>query len=114
MQRESPRNIDALFGKAKFLEQKHNYSGALELVNQVVVSYNGFLPAFVEKMKLQLALQDWDNTVEAAQRSAHILSCCYMLICVCLFYHVFEPRIVISMLHAFFYLISSQWKWIRN
>nr|KAG5695130.1 hypothetical protein BaRGS_017229 [Batillaria attramentaria] len=67
--RESPRNIDALFGKAKFFEQRHNYSGALELVNQVVVNYQGFLPAFVEKMKLQLALQDWDQTLESAQRA---------------------------------------------
>lgn len=66
--RDGSRNIDALFGKAKFFELKHNYSGALELVNQVVVNYQNFLPAFVEKMKLQLALQDWDNTLEAAQR----------------------------------------------
>ncbi|PVD35924.1 hypothetical protein C0Q70_02893 [Pomacea canaliculata] len=70
--KDGSRNIDALFGKAKFFELKHNYSGALELVNQVVVNYQNFLPAFVEKMKLQLALQDWDNTLEAAQRALDI------------------------------------------
>lgn len=63
------KNIDTLFGKAKFYELRHNYSGALELINQVVVSFQGFLPAFVEKMKLQLALQDWDQTLESAQRA---------------------------------------------
>lgn len=62
------RNISALLGKAKFFELRHNYSGALELVNQVIVSHANFLPAFVEKMKLQLALQDWDQTMEAAHR----------------------------------------------
>lgn len=74
--KEGSRNIDALFGKSKFFEQRHNYSGALDLVNQVVVNYQGFLPAFVEKMKLQLALQDWDQTAEAAQRSLELNAQC--------------------------------------
>ncbi|KAK7092869.1 tetratricopeptide repeat protein 21B-like [Littorina saxatilis] len=70
--KDGSRNIDALFGKAKFFEQRHNYSGALDLINQVVVNFQGFLPAFVEKMKLQLALQDWDQTMEAAQRALDV------------------------------------------
>ena len=32
---EGPRDIDALFGKAKFYEMRRNFSGALELINQV-------------------------------------------------------------------------------
>ncbi|KAK6970975.1 Tetratricopeptide repeat protein 21B [Biomphalaria glabrata] len=63
------KNVNALFGKAKYFEMKHNYSGALELINQVVVSQPSFLPAFLEKMRLQLALQDWDQTLETAQRA---------------------------------------------
>lgn len=47
---------------------RQNYSGALETVNQIIMNFPGFLPAFVKKMKLQLALQDWDQTVETAQR----------------------------------------------
>ncbi|CAG5135745.1 unnamed protein product, partial [Candidula unifasciata] len=66
------RNISALFGKAKYFELRHNYSGALEMMNQVIVSHVNFLPAFVEKMKLQLALQDWDQTMEAAHRALNI------------------------------------------
>ncbi|KAJ8306896.1 hypothetical protein KUTeg_014980 [Tegillarca granosa] len=66
---EGSRDIDALFGKAKYLEMRHNYSGALELVNQVIVGYPTFIPALVEKMKLQLALQDWEQTIETAQRA---------------------------------------------
>ncbi|XP_045724655.1 tetratricopeptide repeat protein 21B isoform X2 [Mirounga angustirostris] len=61
-------DIFALLGKAQCLEMRQNYSGALETVNQIIVNFPSFLPAFVKKMKLQLALQDWDQTVETAQR----------------------------------------------
>ncbi|XP_047401598.1 tetratricopeptide repeat protein 21B isoform X1 [Sciurus carolinensis] len=61
-------DIFALLGKAQCLELRQNYSGALEIVNQIIVNFPSFVPAFVKKMKLQLALQDWDQTVETAQR----------------------------------------------
>ncbi|XP_074219924.1 tetratricopeptide repeat protein 21B isoform X2 [Camelus bactrianus] len=61
-------DIFALLGKAQCLEMRQNYSDALETVNQIIMNFPSFLPAFVEKMKLQLALQDWDQTVETAQR----------------------------------------------
>ncbi|KAF3824413.1 hypothetical protein GH733_008698 [Mirounga leonina] len=65
-------DIFALLGKAQCLEMRQNYSGALETVNQIIVNFPSFLPAFVKKMKLQLALQDWDQTVETAQREGDI------------------------------------------
>ncbi|XP_072174244.1 tetratricopeptide repeat protein 21B-like [Diadema setosum] len=65
----TPKAISALLGKARYMGMRHNYSGALELVNQAVVSYPGFMPALIEKMRLQLALQDWEQTVELAQRA---------------------------------------------
>ncbi|XP_035629240.1 tetratricopeptide repeat protein 21B [Oncorhynchus keta] len=61
-------DVFALMGKAHYYEYRHNYSGALETVNQVIVSFPGFLPAFIKKMKLLLTLQDWEQTVDAAQR----------------------------------------------
>lgn len=66
---EVVKNLDALLGKAKFLEAKNNFSGALELINQAVVGYPDFTPALIEKMRLQLALQDWDQTLETAHRA---------------------------------------------
>ncbi|KAK2562076.1 Tetratricopeptide repeat protein 21B [Acropora cervicornis] len=66
---EVVKNVDALLGKAKFLEAKNNFSGALDLVNQAVVGYPDFTPALIEKMTLQLALQDWDQTLETAHRA---------------------------------------------
>ncbi|XP_056653199.1 tetratricopeptide repeat protein 21B isoform X3 [Monodelphis domestica] len=61
-------DIFAMLGKAQYLELRQNYSGALETVNQITINFPSFLPALVKKMKLQLALQDWDQTVETAQR----------------------------------------------
>jgi tetratricopeptide repeat protein 21B len=38
------------------------------MLNQAVASYPDFLPALIEKMKAQLALQDWDQAMETAHR----------------------------------------------
>jgi tetratricopeptide repeat protein 21B len=57
-----------LFGKARYYFNRCNFSHSLDVVNQVVASYEGFLPALVEKMKVQLALQDWDQALETAHR----------------------------------------------
>lgn len=56
------------FCQVHYYEFRQNYSGALETINQVIVSYPSFLPALVKKMKLLLMLQDWEQTVDAAQR----------------------------------------------
>uniref|UniRef100_A0A8B9LA54 Tetratricopeptide repeat domain 21B n=1 Tax=Astyanax mexicanus TaxID=7994 RepID=A0A8B9LA54_ASTMX len=61
-------NIFALMGKVQYYEFRQNYSGALETVNQVIVRYPSFMPALEKKMKLLLSLQDWEQTVDAAQR----------------------------------------------
>lgn len=66
---EGSRDINALLGKAKYLESRHNFTGALEQINQLIVTYPGFMPALIEKMKLQLNLQDWDQAIETAQRA---------------------------------------------
>lgn len=60
--------------QVQYNEFRQNYSGALEAVNQVVVSYPSFTPALVKKMKLLLNLQDWEQTVDVAQRY-HLFQC---------------------------------------
>ncbi|XP_055270575.1 tetratricopeptide repeat protein 21A isoform X3 [Moschus berezovskii] len=51
-----------------YLVMMQNYSGALEVVNQITVTCGSFLPAFVLKMQLFLARQDWEQTVEMGHR----------------------------------------------
>ena len=38
------------------------------MLNQVVVNYTWFLPALVEKFGVLVAIGDWEQTVETAQR----------------------------------------------
>ena len=37
-------------------------------MNQIIVQYNSFIPGLVEKMRMQLCLQDWEATLETSQR----------------------------------------------
>ena len=60
--------MDGLFGKARYFEMRRNYSGALELISRAIVAFPNFTPALVEKMRIQLCLQDWEQTVDNAQR----------------------------------------------
>ena len=62
------RNIEAIFGKAKYYTVCGQYEEAIELLNQLIVVYQNFAPPLVEKMKVQLSLQDWDQAEETANR----------------------------------------------
>ncbi|KAK9396052.1 tetratricopeptide repeat protein 21A [Crotalus adamanteus] len=55
-------------GKAKYFMVHQNYSGALEIISQLVVTFPFFVPALVTKMKLHLAMQDWEQSVEESKR----------------------------------------------
>ncbi|XP_066468231.1 tetratricopeptide repeat protein 21B isoform X2 [Tiliqua scincoides] len=65
---QNGNDLFGLMGKAQYFEVRQNYSGALETVNQIIAHSPHFLPAFIKKMKLQLALQDWEQATETAQR----------------------------------------------
>uniref|UniRef100_A0A8C6C521 Tetratricopeptide repeat domain 21A n=1 Tax=Monodon monoceros TaxID=40151 RepID=A0A8C6C521_MONMO len=54
--------------EATYFMMLQNYSGALEVVNQITVAWGSFLPALVLKMRLFLARQDWEQTVETGHR----------------------------------------------
>jgi len=58
-----------MFGKARCALQQQNYGLALDLMNQAIVLVSDFLPAIIEKMRLQLAMNDWEQVVDTAHRS---------------------------------------------
>ena len=62
------RNIEAIFGKAKYYTVCGQYEEAIELLNQLIVVYQNFAPPLIEKMKVQLSLQDWEQADETANR----------------------------------------------
>ncbi|XP_077929537.1 tetratricopeptide repeat protein 21A isoform X2 [Halichoerus grypus] len=65
---QDSKDVLGLMGKATYFMLQQNYTGALEVVNQITVTSGSFLPALVLKMRLFLAQQDWEQTVEIGHR----------------------------------------------
>ncbi|XP_048367165.1 tetratricopeptide repeat protein 21A [Sphaerodactylus townsendi] len=61
-------DIFGMMGKAKYFIVQQNYPGALEIISQLVVTFPFFTPALVTKMRLHLALQDWEQSIEESKR----------------------------------------------
>ena len=58
------RNIEALFGKAKYHELCGNFDDAKDVLNSLVVCYGKFAPPLIEKAKVELALQVKTNNFQ--------------------------------------------------
>lgn len=65
---EESLNLQCLMGKAKYFQVCNAISSALDKINVAVVHFPTFLPALIEKMKLQLAAQDWEQAMDTSQR----------------------------------------------
>ena len=66
--KEGSPDVEGLLGKARCLEKRHNFSGALELINKAIITFPELIPALIEKMKIQLELQDWEQMADTAIR----------------------------------------------
>ncbi|KAM9390536.1 tetratricopeptide repeat protein 21B-like, partial [Salvelinus alpinus] len=62
------KDVFGMMGKAKYFMNKHNFTGSQQVVNQIVTSHSDFLPGLMLKMKLFLALQDWEQALDTAAR----------------------------------------------
>jgi tetratricopeptide repeat protein 21B len=68
--REANRNdMDALLGIAQYYEHFKDLDSAIEELNQCVVDFSWFSPALSEKSRILLAKGDWDQAIDAANRS---------------------------------------------
>ena len=65
---------DLFFGKARLIEMKRNFGACLDMISQTIVTFHNFTPALIEKMRLQLALQDWDQVLDTANRWVFLIS----------------------------------------
>jgi tetratricopeptide repeat protein 21B len=65
----NPKFFDAMLGSAKAKELKNQFSQALESVNRILVQSPNLVCVVVEKMKLQLCSQDWDQCNEVSLRA---------------------------------------------
>ncbi|XP_014219398.1 tetratricopeptide repeat protein 21B-like [Copidosoma floridanum] len=66
--RENSRHFDALLGAAKARELQGDHSGAMLILNPLVVRYPRLSLPLVEKMNNLLAVKEWDQVLETANR----------------------------------------------
>lgn len=63
---------EVILGKAKVMEKNSSFIAGVEQLNHAIVLYPRFLPAFIEKMKTQACLKDWEQVVDTAFRALTI------------------------------------------
>ncbi|KFM79613.1 Tetratricopeptide repeat protein 21B, partial [Stegodyphus mimosarum] len=63
---------EVVFGRAKYFEKRGNFIKALELLSQGAVLFPNYPPVFIEKMKIHVALKDWDEALLAAARASFL------------------------------------------
>ncbi|KAF6773261.1 hypothetical protein AHF37_06976 [Paragonimus kellicotti] len=61
-------NVECQMGKARYFQWSRAYMPAMDVVNIVIVNFPKYIPALIEKMRLQLMLKDWDQAIDVAQR----------------------------------------------
>lgn len=60
--------ITAVLGKARCHALHYQYIQAVEVINPAIISNQSCLPLYIEKMKIQLALNEWENVIDTARR----------------------------------------------
>ncbi|CAE1275560.1 TTC21B [Acanthosepion pharaonis] len=88
MQIASNCEMDIILGMCQCLMLRHNFKKALELINQLIVAYSDLLPGFEEKMKLLLALKDWEQVTDTASRALDVDQFCIEALCYLTLYNL--------------------------
>ncbi|XP_076761732.1 tetratricopeptide repeat protein 21B [Xylocopa sonorina] len=65
---QDPKNVNALLGSAKYKQQHGDYAGAILTLNSLIVRYPKLCLPLIEKLYNQLAMKDWDQVLETANR----------------------------------------------
>lgn len=68
MLKENNRHLNALLGSAKYRELVRDHSGAMLILNPLIVRYPKLAIPLVEKMNNLLALKEWDQVIETTNR----------------------------------------------
>ncbi|CAH8540349.1 unnamed protein product [Schistosoma bovis] len=69
-------SIECLMGRIKYLQASKSFSSALDEVNILVVKFPSYVPGLIEKMRIQLASQDWESASDTATRCLSIDPTC--------------------------------------
>jgi tetratricopeptide repeat protein 21B len=61
-----------MFGIAKTKEALNMFTPALDSINRLLVSNPNYTCGIIEKLKLQLSTNDWDQCLEVAHRALSV------------------------------------------
>ena len=57
-----------MLGKARYHFNNYQYIQAIEVINSALVPMATCIPLCIEKMRIELALNEWDIVIETAKR----------------------------------------------
>eukprot|EP01022_Parablepharisma_sp_SALTPOND_P023515 TRINITY_DN4_c0_g4_i1.p1 TRINITY_DN4_c0_g4~~TRINITY_DN4_c0_g4_i1.p1 ORF type:complete len:1365 (-),score=175.90 TRINITY_DN4_c0_g4_i1:25171-29265(-) len=63
------KHIGSMMALAKVLELEKKFKDALNILNDATAIYKGFLPALIEKAKLLIHLNEWEQVTDTVQRA---------------------------------------------
>ena len=66
------KSLEALLGKVKLFEKVKKYDNALQILSEACVCFPHFAPAMIEKAKLHIANNEWDQASDAIQQVMQI------------------------------------------
>ncbi|KAH3767764.1 tetratricopeptide repeat protein 21B [Pelomyxa schiedti] len=66
--KSSSPDLEALLGLAKYMDMNKKYTQALDYLNKAIALHTWFAPALLEKARVLIAMDDWDQAMETLRR----------------------------------------------
>jgi len=65
----NPKHISTLLAMARVLEAEKKFKDSLSVLSDITVIYKNLVPAFLEKARLLIYLNEWDQVTDAVQKA---------------------------------------------
>jgi len=62
------KSLEAMLGKVKVFEKVKKYDAAIQILSEACVCFPNFKPAVIEKAKIHIANNEWDQASDAIQQ----------------------------------------------
>ena len=98
-----PVPLLGVLGKARYHFNNYQYIQAIEVINSALIPMGTCIPLYIEKMKIELALNEWDVVIETAKRSFIIFLFIYLFNLYYYYYYYYYYIIIIIILLLLLY-----------
>jgi tetratricopeptide repeat protein 21B len=65
LENDNKKSLEALLGKAKVYERQKKYENGIQILSEACVCFPKFKPALIEKGKLHIQNNEWDQAIDA-------------------------------------------------